>query len=40
MEKGKGRWSHWGAHSIQFLSSDNTDPRTNGRQYKIVNPGQ
>ncbi len=38
MEKGMGRWSHWGAHSIQFSSSDNTDPRTNGRQYKIVNP--
>jgi len=39
MAQGMGRWSHWGAHSIQFSSSDNTDPRTNGRQYRIVNPG-
>jgi hypothetical protein len=39
MEHGLGRWSHWGARSIQFSSSDNSDPRTNGRQYRIVNPG-
>ena len=39
MENGLGRWSHWGSRAIQFSSSDNTDPRTNGRQYKIVNPG-
>lgn len=38
MENGMGRWSHWGARSIQFSTSDNSDPRTNGRQYKIVNP--
>jgi hypothetical protein len=38
MENGLGRWSHWGTRSIQFSTSDNTDPRTNGRQYKIVNP--
>jgi len=38
MENGMGRWSHWGSHGIQFSTSDNTDPRTNGRQYKIVNP--
>jgi hypothetical protein len=38
MAQGKGRWSHWGARSIQFSSSDNSDPRTNGRQYRIVNP--
>jgi hypothetical protein len=38
MEKGLGRWSHWGTRSIQFSTSDNSDPRTNGRQYKIVNP--
>ena len=38
MENGMGRWSHWGSHGIQFSTSDNTDPRTNGRQYKVVNP--
>lgn len=38
MENGLGRWSHWGTHAIQFSTSDNSDPRTNGRQYKIVNP--
>lgn len=38
MENGLGRWSHWGTRSIQFSTSDNSDPRTNGRQYKIVNP--
>ncbi|MCE5239082.1 hypothetical protein LLH23_11370 [bacterium] len=38
MENGLGRWSHWGSRAIQFSTSDNTDPRTNGRQYKIVNP--
>jgi hypothetical protein len=37
--KGLGRWSHWGARGIQFSSSDNSDPRTNGRQYKVVYPG-
>ncbi|MFA7158406.1 MAG: hypothetical protein WC299_03800 [Kiritimatiellia bacterium] len=37
--KGLGRWSHWGARGIQFSSSDNSDPRTNGRQYKVVHPG-
>lgn len=40
MENGLGRYSHWGTRSIQFSSTDNTDPRTNGRQYKIVNPAQ
>jgi hypothetical protein len=39
MENGLGRWSHWGTNAIQFSTSDNTDPRTNGRVYKIVNPG-
>jgi len=39
MENGLGRWSHWGSRGIQFSTSDNSDPRTNGRQYKIVNPG-
>lgn len=38
MENGQGGYSHWGTHSILFSSTDNTDPRTNGHQYKIVNP--
>ena len=33
---GGGRWSHWGAHSLWFSTSDNSDPRTNGRKYKAV----
>ncbi len=36
---GRGRWSHWGARTIYFSTSDNTDPRTNGRQYKVVYTG-
>lgn len=30
--KGSGRFSHWG-NSVYFSSSDNSDPRTNGRRY-------
>jgi hypothetical protein len=38
---GKGHWSHWGSRSVYFSTSDNTDPRTNGREYKVVfNPGK
>jgi len=33
-EKGNGRYSHWGA-SIIFSTSDNSDPRTNGRVYSV-----
>ena len=29
---GGGRFSHWGAE-VYFSSSDNSDPRTNGRDY-------
>jgi hypothetical protein len=29
---GKGRYSHWSG-TLYFASSDNTDPRTNGRSY-------
>ena len=29
---GKGRFSHWG-NELYFSSSDNSDPRTNGRKY-------
>jgi hypothetical protein len=32
---GRGRYSHWGRR-IYFSSSDNTDPRKNGRIYKLV----
>jgi hypothetical protein len=33
---GRGRYSHWGIdRSVYFSSSDNTDPRTNGRTYAI-----
>ena len=32
---GAGRFSHWG-QEILFSSSDNSDPRTNGRTYEIV----
>jgi len=32
---GAGRFSHWG-EEIQFSSSDNSDPRTNGRTYSLV----
>jgi hypothetical protein len=35
--EGKGRYSHWGDH-VFFSSSDNTDPRTNGRTYRAVYP--
>ncbi len=35
-EKGNGRFSHWGAQSLYFSTSDNSDPRTNGRTYEIV----
>jgi hypothetical protein len=39
--KGMGRFSHWrqAAYSVfLFSSSDNTDPRTNGRSYYAVKP--
>jgi hypothetical protein len=32
---GRGRYSHWGRY-IYFSTSDNTDPRKNGRAYKLV----
>lgn len=37
---GKGRYSHWmtGRMIIMFSASDNSDPRTNGRAYRIVDP--
>jgi hypothetical protein len=36
-ENGGGRFSHWG-NSIIFSTSDNSDPRTNGRIYSIASP--
>lgn len=35
-EQGNGRWSHWGSQHVHFSASDNSDPRTNGRTYKVV----
>jgi len=32
---GRGRFSHWG-RSLFFSSSDNSDPRANGRRYQVV----
>ena len=32
---GAGRFSHWGRLEFLFSSSDNSDPRTNGRTYEI-----
>jgi hypothetical protein len=36
-QKGFGRFSHYN-DAVVFSSSDNTDPNSNGRQYKIVIP--
>ncbi|MGB0583401.1 MAG: transglutaminase domain-containing protein, partial [Limisphaerales bacterium] len=33
---GKGSYSHWTAGSLYFSTSDNSDPRTNGRKYSLV----
>jgi hypothetical protein len=32
---GGGRFSHWGIE-LYFSTSDNSDPRTNGRKYTII----
>jgi hypothetical protein len=32
---GKGRYSHW-RQDLRFSTSDNTDPRTNGRRYDAI----
>lgn len=34
-ESGEGRYSHW-ASGVYFSASDNSDPRSNGRQYAAV----
>jgi len=36
MHEGQGLFSHWGARTVIFSSSDNSDPRTNGRVYRAV----
>ncbi len=38
---GLGRFSHWRKNGTVFIfsSSDNSDPRTNGRAYWVVKPG-
>jgi hypothetical protein len=36
--EGQGHWSHWGKFGnrmVLFSASDNSDPRTNGRRYKV-----
>jgi hypothetical protein len=33
---GGGRFSHWARTSLYFSTSDNSDPRTNGRKYEIA----
>ena len=33
---GKGKYSHWTKEMIYFSTSDNSDPRTNGRKYTLV----
>lgn len=38
MNIGLGRFSHWKGHGFVFSASDNSDPRTNGRNYWIVDP--
>ena len=32
---GAGRYSHWG-NTVYFAASDNSDPRSNGRRYRLV----
>jgi hypothetical protein len=34
--QGGGRFSHWTREGLYFSASDNTDPRTNGRQYTVA----
>jgi hypothetical protein len=37
-ERGRGAWSHWdfgGTTRVMFSTSDNSDPNTNGRRYRL-----
>src|SRR4051795_10921500 len=36
-KNGRGRFSHW-QHTLFFSSSDNSDPRVNGRDYQVYMP--
>jgi hypothetical protein len=36
-QKGSGNYSHWSG-TLYFSSSDNSDPNTNGRRYKLAFP--
>src|SRR5690606_18220931 len=38
-QQGNGRYSHWG-EGVYLSSSDNSDPRTNGREYVLSFPLQ
>jgi hypothetical protein len=38
-ELGAGRYSHWGEH-LYFSTSDGSDPRTNGRCYRVLASGE
>ena len=35
---GEGRYSMWRGHTLVFSASDNSDPRSNGRDYEIEAP--
>lgn len=35
-QSGAGRYSHWTTTRLYFSASDNSDPRTNGRDYALV----
>lgn len=34
-EDGAGRYSHWTGNTLIFSASDNSDPNTNGRDYRV-----
>jgi len=34
--RGRGRYSHWTRASLYFSTSDNSNPRTNGRKYAVT----
>lgn len=38
VEKGRGRFSHWEKIGFIFSTSDNSDPNTNGRKYRVAIP--
>jgi hypothetical protein len=35
-EHGQGRYSHWTRATLYFSTSDNSDPRVNGRKYRVA----